>query len=176
VYQQLLGRVTPIVPRFSATLLDAKAEKFLERYQLGVADVLHGPDHVRSLLAERALPAKLRDAFDRLNTSFDESLAGLQHELANLDQTLVDAAQHAGSKMKYQLDRLRARADAAELRRSEVLDRHATYLSNVIFPNKNLQERELGGIYFLARHGKTLLSELDPLVSNRCPDHQVIHI
>src|ERR1039458_5308859 len=33
VYEKLLGRVTPILPRFSATLLEAKAERILTRYQ-----------------------------------------------------------------------------------------------------------------------------------------------
>ena len=44
VYEKLLGRVTPILPRFSATLLEAKAERILTRYQLGLPEVLHGPE------------------------------------------------------------------------------------------------------------------------------------
>ena len=50
VYEKLLGRVTPILPRFSATLLEAKPERILARYQLGLTDVLLGPEKLRKRL------------------------------------------------------------------------------------------------------------------------------
>jgi hypothetical protein len=75
------------------------------------------------------MAAGLRDAFQMSGDTLTASLTALEAELAKLDPTLVDAARHAGSKMKYQLERLRARADAAELRQSDVLDRHAAYWS-----------------------------------------------
>jgi len=40
-----------------------------------------------------------------------------------------------------------------ELRRDEVVGHKAAELSTVLFPNKNLQEREIAGASFLARHG-----------------------
>ncbi len=176
VYEKLLGRVTPIVPRFSATLVEPKAAKFLGRYELGVHDVLQGPEHVRQAIAERAMAAGLRDAFQQASDSLTTSLASLESELGKLDSTLVDAARHAGAKMKYQLERLQKRADAAQLRQSAVLDRHAAYLSNLLFPNQELQERELAGIYFLARDGMDVLAGLHELVEKGCTDHQVVFL
>src|ERR1700688_2286116 len=44
VYEKLLGRVTPILPRFSATLLEPKPERILNRYNLGLAEILRGPE------------------------------------------------------------------------------------------------------------------------------------
>jgi uncharacterized protein YllA (UPF0747 family) len=46
------------------------------------------------------------------------------------------------------------------LRQSEVLDRPAKALTNGLYPNKVLQEREIAGIYFLARYGKDFLKDL----------------
>jgi len=53
--------VTPILPRFSATLLEAKAERILTRYQLGLREVFHGPEKVRELIASRSLPPGFAD-------------------------------------------------------------------------------------------------------------------
>ncbi len=39
VYEKLLGRVTPILPRMSATLLEPKIEKLLNRYGLQLQDL-----------------------------------------------------------------------------------------------------------------------------------------
>jgi bacillithiol biosynthesis cysteine-adding enzyme BshC len=176
VYEKLLGRVTPAVPRFSATLVEPKAASLLERYHLKLTDVFHGPERLRELLAERALPADLKAAFETAAESLQACLARIESSLARLDPTLVDAAQRAGSKMRYQLDGLQGKAARAELMRSEVLDRHGRLLSNLLFPHKNLQEREIAGVAFLARHGMELLERLYETAGSSCPDHQVVYL
>ncbi|HYL95411.1 MAG TPA: bacillithiol biosynthesis BshC, partial [Terriglobales bacterium] len=176
VYEKLLGRVTPAVPRFSATLMEPKAASLLERYSLGLADVLQGPERLRETLAERALPADLKAAFAAAEKSLDQSLGRIKVSLEHLDPTLVDAAQNAGSKMHYQLDRLQGKAARAELLRNEVLDRHAGLLNNMLFPHKELQEREIGGVSFLARHGMEVLERLYQAANGSCPDHQVVFL
>jgi bacillithiol synthase len=176
VYDKLLGRVTPAVPRFSATLMEPKAASLLERYSLKLTDVLEGPERLRETLAERALPADLKAAFEGAEKSLDQSLKRILVSLEHLDPTLVDAAENAGSKMHYQIDRLQGKAARAELLRNEVLDRHAGLLNNILFPHKELQERELGGVSFLARHGMDLLERLYQAANGSCPDHQVIYL
>jgi len=176
VYEKLLGRITPAVPRFSATLVEPKAAGLLERYALQLTDVFHGPERLRELLAERALPADLKSAFQTAAESLQTCLARIESSLARLDPTLVDAAQRAGSKMRYQLDGLQGKAARAELMRTEVLDRHATLLSNLLFPHKNLPEREIAGVSFLARHGIELLERLYEAAGSGCPDHQALYL
>ena len=176
VYEKLLGRVTPAVPRFSATLMEPKAASLLERYSLTLTDVFEGPERVREALAERALPADLKAAFEAAEKALDQNLARIVTSLEHLDPTLVDAAQNAGSKMHYQLDRLQGKAARAELLRNEVLDRHASLLSNLLFPHKELQEREIAGVSFLARHGMDLLERLYQAANGSCPDHQVVYL
>ena len=176
VYEKLLGRVTPAVPRFSATLVEPKAANLLERYGLKLTDVFHGQEHLREVLAERALPADLKQAFEDASRSLEETLSRIEQGLQRLDPTLVDAAQNAGSKMRYQLDRLQGKAARAELLRSEVLDRHASLLNNLLFPHKDLQEREIAGVSFLARHGMELLEKLYQAANSSCPDHQVVYL
>lgn len=176
VYEKLLGRVTPALPRFSATLVEPKMAGLLERYGLKLADVFHGPERLREMLAERALPADLKAAFEGAGESLGSWLARIEGALERLDPTLVDAARRAGSKMRYQLERLEGKTARAELMRTEVLERHAQLLSNTLFPHKNLQEREIAGVSFLARHGMELLEQVYEAAGEACPDHQVIYL
>ena len=120
VYKALLGRATPILPRFSATIVESKPQALLERYHLTVPDVFHGPDLLRETLARHTLPADLQTAFDRAQSSLRQSLGSIQQSLERLDKTLVEAATNAASKMQHQLEQLRSRAARAELRQSEV--------------------------------------------------------
>ena len=176
VYRALLGKATPIVPRFSATIVEPKIAGLMEKYSLGLTDLFHGPERLREMLASRTLPADLQRALDEANTAVEKSLAAVKDHLAKLDSTLVESANRAGSKIHYQLQRLRARAARAELVRNEILSRHAERISNALFPNKLLQEREVAGIYFLSRYGRDLLAQLYENVHTDCLDHQVVSV
>ena len=176
VYEALLGRVTPIVPRLSATIIEAKPKGLLERYGLRLPDLFQGPEVLRELMASRTLPKELQSAFDQAEASLEKSLAAIREGLARLDMTLVDSATNAASKMQHQLTQLRARASRAELRQTEVLGRHADLLCNALYPNKTLQEREVAGIYFVARYGAEFLRGVYDTIHTDCVDHQVISL
>lgn len=176
VHAKLLGRVTPILPRFSATIVEPRTGGLLERYGLTMTDIFQGPDVLRDKLARQALPQELQSAFDNADAGLKTSLGSIRELLGRLDKTLVDSCTTATEKMHYQLDQLRARAARAELRQTEVLGRHAQLLSNTLYPEKALQERQIGGAYFLARYGNDLLRDLHENIHLECVNHQVISI
>jgi bacillithiol synthase len=174
VYDALLGRITPIIPRFSATVVEAKPKMLLERYGLRLPDLFNGPESLREQMASRTLPKELQTAFDRAETSLEKSLAEIREGLAKLDSTLVDSVTNAESKMQHQLAQLRSKAARAELRQTEVLTRKADLLSNLLYPSKALQERELAGVYFVARYGPEFIRDVYEAIRPECLDHQVI--
>jgi bacillithiol synthase len=176
VYESVLNRITPIVPRFSATILEAKPQMLMERYKLHLPDVFEGPESLRERIAMGTLPKDLQNAFDQAGASLEKSLAAIRTELQQLDPTLVDSATTAASKMQYQLSQLQAKAARAELRQTEVLGRHAQILSNTLYPKKTLQEREIAGVYFVARQGIEFLREVYNAIDLDCLDHQVISL
>ncbi len=176
VYEKLLGRVTPVLPRFSATAVEAKAQRLLERYRLGLPDLFHGPEKLREIIAARTLPSDLQTRFGEAKAALETSMGGIRETLARLDSTLVDAASNAEEKMKYQVTQLEARAARAEVQRNEVIARHAESLSSALYPNKALQEREVAGVSFVARYGAGLLQNLYETIHTDCHDHQVIEI
>jgi len=176
VYKTLLGRVTPVLPRCSATLVEEHQQKILQKVSLTVADVFQEPEKLRKAVAARVMPAELNKRFDDAEKQLEAMLGSISEPLEKLDQTLVDAANRSVSKMRYQLKRLRERAAAAELRRDEVVSRKAAELSTILFPNKNLQEREIAGVSFLARHGIELIQRLHDMLQTSCPGHQVVNL
>jgi bacillithiol synthase len=176
VYEALLGRVTPIVPRFSATIVEPKMQRLLERHGISVSDVFAGPEALRRQLAERGLPEDLQAAFEAARKSLDSHLSDIKEKLTKLDRTLVDAADTARSKIEYQLERLHAQAARAEAQKGELVTRHAETLSQALYPDKGLQERGIAGIYFLARHGGEFLQQLHDAIQPDCHDHQILEL
>ncbi len=176
VYEELLGRVTPILPRFSATLVEPRMQRLLERYGLSLTETFRDPEHLRVMIAERALPGDINATFDGAVQSLDASLSQLQQSLERLDPTLVEASERAASKIRYQIERLRERAARAQLRRSEETASHAALLTNSLYPGKEPQERVIGAMSFLGRYGTQLLLTLYDAAKTGCPDHQVIYL
>jgi len=176
VYEALIGRVTPIVPRFSATIVEPKMQRLIERHGINLTDVFAGPEALRRQLAERGLPADLQAAFDAARKSLDSHLSTVKEKLEKLDRTLIDAAETARSKIEYQLERLYSQAARAEALKSELVTRHAETLSQALYPDKGLQERGIGGVYFLARYGREFLQQLHDAIQPDCQDHQVLEL
>jgi bacillithiol biosynthesis cysteine-adding enzyme BshC len=176
VYEALLGRVTPILPRFSATLVEPKMQRLLEKHGLSIVDVFDGPEALRKQIAAKHLPSDLQAAFDTAKRSFDSNFAVVKEKLEKLDKTLVDAAETSRSKMQHQLEKLYSQAARAEALKGELVSRHAETISEALYPDRGLQERTIGGVYFLARYGKELLQQLYETIHSDCHDHQIVEL
>ncbi|HEV7551404.1 MAG TPA: bacillithiol biosynthesis cysteine-adding enzyme BshC [Candidatus Angelobacter sp.] len=176
VYRKLAGRVTPIVPRIFATLIEPRIAKLLDRYQLSLTDLFNAPEKTRELVASRALPDSILRSFDLAAEHVEKALTLIQGPLEKLDKTLVDAAENAGSKMRYQLQGIRDKAARAEARKNTEVLRHADELITALYPNKDLQEREIGAAYFLLKYGRSVLEQIKAAGRTGCGEHQVIRI
>lgn len=174
VYRALTKRVTPVLARFFATLVEPRQAKLLDRYALHLPDLFIGPEKFKEVLAERGLPASITKSFDDAAAHLETALQLVQEPLETLDRTLVDAAANAGSKMRHQLQGLREKAARAEARKDSELQRHADELSTLLYPNKELQEREIGAAYFLLKYGISIVTALRDSLQQGCADHQII--
>lgn len=176
VYQNLLGRTTPILPRFSATMIEPKIQTVLSKSDVSAIDAFEGPDRLREVVASRRLPPNLHTSFDQAKAAVERSMKTVRESLGQLDKTLIESAENAESKMIYQIDNLRARASRAELRQSEVVERHAEALGHALYPDKTLQEREFAGIYFLAKYGREWVNGVLEHIRPDCLNHQIIEL
>ena len=176
IYEKLLGRVTPVLPRLSATLIEPRIERLLTKYQVELPELFHGEGELRDCIAARELPPQLKDDFLHGRMAVEEAMQRISESLRSLDPTLVEAAQRAANKMRYQVNRLEKRAAVAELRRNEVIVRHAAQIENALYPRKTLQEREIAAVYFLAKYGPELIDRLIDSAQARCPEHKIVRL
>jgi bacillithiol biosynthesis cysteine-adding enzyme BshC len=176
VYEKLLGRATPVMPRLSATIVSPAMTALLERYKLSFSDLFHGSAQVCELLASRVLAPELRATLRGTEETLKVHFEALRAELKSLDPTLVDAAARSERKMLYQLHKIGGKAARAELRKNEPLTRDAHRVLTELFPHKELQERVLPGIYFLAQYGPELIGILKEAAAPQCPGHQIIRL
>jgi bacillithiol biosynthesis cysteine-adding enzyme BshC len=170
-----LGRPQPVVfPRAAFTLLDSRTDRLMEKYKLSLEDVWQGDEHLSQRVAASGFAEGWSERFDQGERELERLLDSLQGDIEKLDPTLLDTLQHAKEKMKYQMERLRGKLTRAALSRSDLLVRHVQSLSRFLLPHKDLQERRVGGAYFLGRAGYELLDRLLAQIQVHCSDHQTL--
>ncbi len=163
VYGHVLRRMPVLLPRADFTILDAKADKLLQKYQLCIENVWAGPQELRKLMEAVSLPKQLAEDFDKRKALIDTTLAELGADIQKLDATLAGAVATTREKMSFQLDKLREKTGRALDERAGKIAEHVDFLENLLYPGKVLQSRELSFLPFLAQWGPGGLTELKEL-------------
>lgn len=175
LFERILGRVTAVQPRFSATLIEPAIGELLRRHELTLERVFaENKTSLAQLLAARDLPIEGKRKLAAAGTALDAELAPLLEWMGHLDAGLGRSAETAASKMRYQMNRLRRLATNFQLQREASLGRQAEAISLALYPGGVLQERVCGAAYYLARYGFELAEEMAAQAANTCPGHTAI--
>ena len=175
LFERILGRVTPVQPRFSATLIEPSIGELLRKHELTLERVFAGnPASLAQLLAARSIPPTGKKKLAAAGTALDAELATLLDWMRSLDAGLGRSAETAAGKMRYQMNRLRNLAANFQLQREASLSRHAEAVCQALYPGGALQERVIGAAYYFARYGFELAEELAVQAANPCPGHTAL--
>jgi bacillithiol biosynthesis cysteine-adding enzyme BshC len=167
LYERILGRVTPALPRFSATLVEPKIGELLKKHGLTLERVFgENSASLAQLLAAGTMPEEGKRRLAASGTALEAELTALLEWMGSMDAGLGRSAETAASKMRYQMNRLRRLAANFQLQREEALLRQAEAVSQALYPGGALQERVHGAAYYFARYGFGLAEELTAQAAN----------
>ncbi len=176
IYQRVLGRTTPVLPRLSATLIEPSVARIMAQHQLSLPDVMESGEALAQKLGARAMHAESKRRLAEAAHALDEEIAALTAWMKSIDAGLGRSAEVSASKMQYQMNRLRLMAANHELQRNATLRKHSDMLVLHLFPDQKPQERILGGVWFLARYGDGLAQLLVDHAEQDCPGHRVFFL
>jgi uncharacterized protein YllA (UPF0747 family) len=179
LFERILGRITPMLPRFSATLIEPATRELLERHELTLEGVFQqcaqgGAASLAHFLAARAIPGEGKQRLAAVGAALEAELTPLLEWLRQIDAELGRSAETSASKMRYQMNRMRRLAGNFQLAREAALTRHAEDISQALYPGGALQERLHGAGYYFARYGFGLGEELTAQAANPYPGHTAI--
>ncbi len=178
LYQAIRGRLTPVLPRFSATLIEPAIATVMAKDEVSLKDVFDAKtaETLTQRLGARAMPIEGKRKLAAVGNAMDAELTALTGYLASLDESLGRSAEVSASKMRYQMNRLRRMAATFEVQKEASLSRHAQAMVHHLFPDGHPQERVLGGVWFLAQAGEELIDRLVDEAGRMCLGHGVIRL
>jgi bacillithiol synthase len=161
LYRNLLGRMPVMLPRTGFTLVDSKARRLLAQYGLTVEDVWNGPQELRKRLSKASVPENVSSLLEENGYEIKKRLQQWSELVSVLDPTLKDAVETAQKKIAYQTEQLQQKIGRALDHKQNVLAAHEQFLSNLLYPDKSLQSRELCFLPFAARWGQQGFEEIE---------------
>ena len=176
VYRILDRPATPILPRTSLTFVEKHTWRSLERYGIRFQDFFQGPDLVTARVVTNYLGKETSSAFEHTTETFSKELDDLQKQLRRVDPTLADALEKGRRKIKYQIDGLRTRFNRAQVARDEAVHRQLDHAFDLLYPQKTLQERKIGVVSFIARHGHYFVDWVFDAIDLETKEHEIVYL
>jgi bacillithiol synthase len=162
-----------LVPRPSVTLVEPAQARALEAEELSLPDLQADPQGVLSRWAKQAYP-EAEAAFDRARGAIEKEMKAVEDLLAALDPTLKAAADGARGRALHQVEGLQEKAVRALKKRDQTRADRLRRTRDALMPGGSYQERGLGFINVLARHGEAVVDEVRQRIDPWAHGHQVI--
>ncbi len=175
LYQRILGRVTPVLPRLTATLIEPAVASVMDKDEVLLPDAMTSAELLAQRLGARAMPIELKRRLASVGKAMDAELQALIEYLGGMDASLGRSGEISGSKMRYQMNRLRRMAASHELEKEASLRKHAAAITLNVFPGGHPQERVVAGVWYLARY-EGLLPRLIEEAASLCGGHAVVRL
>lgn len=167
--------VSPIIyPRSSATILENPVSNILEKYGVELNDIFIDVENVKKRIINSVEESSIDEMFDGLTNQVETAFDQLKEKLIDLDKTIADSSNRYRDKIFGSINELKSKAEKAQQKKYDVTLRQIDRAAVNLFPNSNLQERELNFVYFANKYGDDILKTIfDELQINKF-EHQII--
>jgi len=168
-----IGLPRPAVwPQSSATILDARSRRILNRFRLNLSQLYSGEEEIAGRI-ENGNPHLLQERFQALASEVEE-IAAEVNSLCPAGSKSAKTAETCKGKAVYQLKKLQKQCVSAAQNRDRVIRRQIHMLCNSLAPNRHSQERELGGIQVPLRYSRAGIQHLYEKLDIFALEHQLI--
>ena len=167
----------PIVyPRSSLTIIEKNIKKIIDKHNLNYIDIFIGVELLNKKILAEVGDLNLEDLFEHSKKEIDLTLDRLREHLFAIDPNLKDSILKTREKIFSHLDVLKNKAEKAQEIQYQDSFRQIAKLRNAVFPNSELQERELNFFYFANKYGIDLLKLIFTELKINKFEHQIIEI
>jgi bacillithiol biosynthesis cysteine-adding enzyme BshC len=169
--------VEPIIyPRSSVTILENAIANSLEKYSVSINDIFIDVENVKKKIINSVEERSVDEMFEGITNQIETTFDQLKEKLLDLDKTIADSSNRYRDKILSNISELKSKAEKAQQKKYEVTLRQIDRAAVNLFPNSNLQEREINFVYFANKYGEEFIKKVfDELQINKF-EHQIIRL
>ena len=164
-----------LVPRPSVTLVEPAQARALETEGLTLPELQTDPEVLLARWTRDDYP-QVEDAFAAARAALQREMAVVEERLASLDPTLRAATDSARGRALHQIETLREKATRNLKRRDQTRADRLRRTRDALLPGGAFQERGLGLVSLIARHGPAVVNDLLERIDPFARGHQVINL
>ena len=176
LYEIFNLQVPVIYPRSSVTLMETNIQKTLNKYEISLNDIFLGPEQLKQKVTDSMTEHKVDDIFSQANNDIEYAFDRIKEKLFEIDKTVADASKKYREKIFHNLNELKGKAGQAQKKKYEVTLRQIDKVCTALFPNSNLQEREINFVYFFDKYGNDFLTKIFNDLEIEKFEHQILEI
>ena len=176
-YYAIHNLTPPILfPRSSATLIEAKVQNILNKYELKLQDFFNDLETLATNITDKNSEIVVQNVFEEVFREIEEPFNKLKENLIKIDPTLEDVIKNAQNRISQTLGVVKEKALIAQKKKNEIIFRQIYKTSNILFPDENLQEREINFIYFANKYSLNFIDFIFENLNINLFEHQLIQI
>jgi bacillithiol synthase len=157
----LFERPMPVIwPRNGLTLVEPEIAAEMDRLGIDVQDCFQNTEHLIEKIIRNSRFSETIAPIDDLHELLDRTLTEIRPEIQAIEPPLAQALDTARRKILHNVQHLKSQLIRLRNEQSPYALNSVDRLINHCFPNQTLQERQLGILHFLARHGYSLLDTI----------------
>ncbi len=162
-----------LLPRPSLTLFEPQQARALEAERLTLGDLAGDPERLVARWAREDYP-DVEAAFARTREAIERELGAVEAVLGGHDPTLRSAAAVARGRTLHQVEGLHEKSLRALKKRDQGRAERLRRTRDGLLPGGSLQERGLGLIGVVGRHGRAIAPALEERLQPFARGHQVV--
>jgi len=176
-YYAIHNLTPPILyPRASATIIESKVQNILDKYGLNLKDFFKDLESLATMITDRNSEIVVQDLIQNSISEVEKPFQSLRENLIKIDPTLEDVVKNALNKTIQSLEVVKEKALAAQKKKNEIIFRQIYKTSNILYPDENLQEREINFIYFANKYSLKFIDYIFENLDINLFEHQLIKI
>ncbi len=174
---ELYDIVEPIIyPRSSVTILENSIANSLEKHSVSINEIFIDVENVKKKIINTVEESSIDEMFDGITNQVEATFDQLKEKLLDLDKTIADSSNRYRDKIISTVNELKSKAEKAQQKKYEVTLRQIDRAAVNLFPNSNLQEREINFVYFANKYGEDFLKKIFNELQINKFEHQIIKI
>jgi bacillithiol biosynthesis cysteine-adding enzyme BshC len=176
VYRHFGMAMPAIYPRISATVVEERVSRTLEKFELSISELFAPPAKAQKKVIDLISEVNIEEMFAESRVRMNDTLNELKFGLQYVDQTLLGALETTRAKNEANLALLREKTVEAQARRHETALRQLHRAAATVYPNDNYQEREINALYFMNKYGPGFIDRLSAALKLDEHSHQLVRI